>query len=688
MTISVSTNSVTWLGNGATTVFTYTFAIPATADVTVLYTTAAGVQTTVAPGAYTITGVGQPTAGGGPQGGTLTYAPGGAPIPAGSQLTLIRSVPGTQPNSFSNQGGLWPSVVEATADLLAMQIQQLASGLGRALLFNPADTGPFASFPPAAQRALQLLGFDSAGNPVAAAPTSALVSTAMQPFVLAASTQASTTLLDVLASLAGATVRRLIDKIYDVLSVADFGAVGDGVTDDTAAINAALAAAAPGQEVWLSPTGQHVVASGNINIPAGVILRGRWNGPGNTLASKVSGQPTSLAALNSALILAGAYTVNVGSAGGIKGVPIYRQGLVTPATSAAMFAGVAITIAGDDCYVGYCLVMGFAQLLTSNTYTRGKFEWIYGDNQAGVSIVNAYDTPYIHHCHFWPYVTYSAAATLTYHHRTGTAFQVDGTALPSLSHCFCFCYFAGYQLSGSGGAVLVDCQADNDAAYAGTIGFSLGTSTQGVTASKAIGCTAFNCATGYYIATSATDYMEFVSCSADGCGAAVNLTQGDIRWIGGVWDNCTSGITVVSATSAVVLTALKTQGIGPGAVVTNTGGGGLIYVSPDCDFDTLPPGYSISSTMAPNIVASASPLLLPAFGDVFQLSGTTSFGAIDGGWAGRKLTLIFTASLTVTNSNLAGGVRLTGATNFTTAASSTLSLVYNGYQWFETGRCA
>ena len=66
MTITVSTNSVTWLGNGATTVFSYTFAMPSAADATLLYTTAAGVQTTVAPGAYGLTGVGQPTAGGGP----------------------------------------------------------------------------------------------------------------------------------------------------------------------------------------------------------------------------------------------------------------------------------------------------------------------------------------------------------------------------------------------------------------------------------------------------------------------------------------------------------------------------------------------------------------------------------------------------------------------------------------------
>jgi hypothetical protein len=158
VTITVSTNSVTWLGNGATTVFSYSFAMPA-GCATLRYTTAAGgagqgsaggaggmpsggVQTIVVPAAYTMAGVGQRTAGGGSQGGTVTYLPGGLPIPAGSLLTLIRTVPNTQPNSFGHQGGLWASMVEASDDALAMQIQQAANTAGRAI--RPGRSGAAA----------------------------------------------------------------------------------------------------------------------------------------------------------------------------------------------------------------------------------------------------------------------------------------------------------------------------------------------------------------------------------------------------------------------------------------------------------------------------------------------------------------------------------------------------------------
>ena len=69
------------------------------------------------------------------------------------------------------------------------------------------------------------------------------------------------------------TTRKLTDRFADTVNVKDFGAVGDGVTDDTAAIDSALAAATAAFAPLYFPHGTYVRNS-TLVLPSGAIILG------------------------------------------------------------------------------------------------------------------------------------------------------------------------------------------------------------------------------------------------------------------------------------------------------------------------------------------------------------------------------------------------------------------------------
>ncbi len=95
----------------------------------------------------------------------------------------------------------------------------------------------------------------------------------------------------------GAVTRNLRTRLMDYLSVADFGATGDGVTDDTAAITAAITAATvAGGNVYFNP-GTYLI-SGDLNVPVDVSLSSQGSPMAQILGSGterivVTGQPAT-----------------------------------------------------------------------------------------------------------------------------------------------------------------------------------------------------------------------------------------------------------------------------------------------------------------------------------------------------------------------------------------------------------
>jgi len=169
MTVSSTSSRVVYQGNGSTTAFPFAFKVQQAADLVVIYTDTTGTDFTLSPSQYTASGFGLDA------GGTVTYPLTGSPIASGTQLTIQRIVSPTQPTSISNQGAMWPQVIEAALDRLTFIVQQFLDTASRALKVSPTDGDSLNPLPNATQRANSILGFDSSGQPYAATLTGSLV---------------------------------------------------------------------------------------------------------------------------------------------------------------------------------------------------------------------------------------------------------------------------------------------------------------------------------------------------------------------------------------------------------------------------------------------------------------------------------------------------------------------------------
>jgi len=142
----------------------------------------------------------------------------------GTTITLERRLVLERRGGFSESGPLSAASLNTQLDRLTASVQQVAGDQGAMLRYPATDLPATATLPSRAARAGMLLGFDETGNPVALPPTDAGADTTYVPLG------------------AGAVQRPVRGKLDDMVSVKDFGAVGDGVADDTIAFQAALAA--------------------------------------------------------------------------------------------------------------------------------------------------------------------------------------------------------------------------------------------------------------------------------------------------------------------------------------------------------------------------------------------------------------------------------------------------------------
>jgi hypothetical protein len=157
MTVSSSTNRVSYAGNGSTTVFPYTYKIFDQDDLTVILRAANGTETTkTITSDYTVSGVGN--AGGGNV--TMLTAPA-----SGETLVILREQDLIQELDIVPNDPFPADSLEGALDKLTFMVQQHEETLGRTIKASRTNTITGAEFTiSAADRANKVFAFDSAGD--------------------------------------------------------------------------------------------------------------------------------------------------------------------------------------------------------------------------------------------------------------------------------------------------------------------------------------------------------------------------------------------------------------------------------------------------------------------------------------------------------------------------------------------
>lgn len=231
MTVASETSSISYAGNGATTVFSIPFYFLANGDLDVYLTDSAGnISPQTLSTHYTLAGAGTPT------GGTLTMLT--APA-SGSTVTIIRNPDVTQNVDYTANDAFPAETHETALDRLTMIAQRLAYQIARALRLPDGDTTAASStlLSSSASRANKYLAFDSNGAPTVAA---SIGSTALTSALIAATANS----MKQTAGEASASVVPTDGTYPPVNSVPlmRYGADPTGVSTSDAALTAAIAA--------------------------------------------------------------------------------------------------------------------------------------------------------------------------------------------------------------------------------------------------------------------------------------------------------------------------------------------------------------------------------------------------------------------------------------------------------------
>jgi len=226
-------------------------------------------------------------------------------------------------------------------------------------------------------------------------------------------------------------------------NVRDFGAKGDGQTDDTAAFQQALdAAAAAGGGSVEAGVGSYLI-KGHLAIPDFVTLSGVWTTP--TAWSQYKG--TTLLAVEGEGSEDGPPFISLGASSTLKGITVFypnqKPDAIKPYPWCVAGRG------GDNCSIVDCLLVNPYLGVDFGTRPSGRhyIRNLYGQPlRKGIFVDKCYDIGRIENVHFWPFWNGDdKTGAVKFNHEHGEAFIFGRTDWEYVLNTFMWGYKVGYR---------------------------------------------------------------------------------------------------------------------------------------------------------------------------------------------------------------------------------------------------
>jgi len=235
----------------------------------------------------------------------------------------------------------------------------------------------------------------------------------------------------------------------DPFSVRDFGATGDGKTDDTAAFQKALDAAhQAGGGVVLAPRGNYLFA-GHLNVPDAVTLKGIWEsvpahvGIRNQGAAKPTDDGTTFLATESRDREEGAPFITLNNNSTLKGVVVYYPEQ-DPAAEPKPYPW-TVSMRGKNPAVLAVELLNPYNGIDASRNERHLIRDVQGQPlRRGVFVDSIYDIGRIENVHFNPWWSMKPAL-FAWQQQHGEAFIFGRSDWQYVFNTFCFGYNVGYK---------------------------------------------------------------------------------------------------------------------------------------------------------------------------------------------------------------------------------------------------